>query len=366
VNKELTPKRQPPLYVIIGTRGQFIKTAPVLRAMSEKGIPFRLINTGQHTVSSLEIAEIFNISGGDAFVARRGKDIEKISEAGFWFLKTLLILIFKRKNFFVHGKGLVVIHGDTLSTLLALVVSRLMGMKVAHIESGLRSHSFFHPFPEEIIRILSCRFSHYLFAPSETAYDNLHKHSGVKYNTKGNTVFDAIKLVKQFNGRRQFDFPYCVVTIHRSEVLFREDLTKIALQAVYEAAKFIKVIFVVHKVTLARLKAFDELTRLMMNDNILLEDYFDYPSFMSLVQNAKFVMTDGGGLQEETFYLNVPCLILRKKTERNFGLGTTAFLSELRKEKIDYFLQNYNTFKRNEMESDHPSKFIAEKLLDLI
>jgi UDP-N-acetylglucosamine 2-epimerase (non-hydrolysing) len=157
-----------------------------------------------------------------------------------------------------------------------------------------------------------------------------------------------------------------VVTIHRSEVLFCEDLIKIALRAVFEAAKFIKVIFVVHRVTLARLKAFDQLTNLMKNENILLEDYFDYPSFMSLVQGAQFVMTDGGGLQEETFFLNVPCLILRKKTERNFGLGTTALLSELKSENIDYFLQNYHAFKRKEFEPHHPSQFIAEKLLDLI
>jgi len=364
VNQAPGPKNKPPIYVIIGTRGQFIKTAPVLKSMRENGIPYRLINTGQHTISSLEIARIFDISEGDIFVSKRKKDIEKISQALFWFIKTFFLLICKRKKFFPYGKGLVVIHGDTLSTLVALIASRLTGMKIAHIESGLRSNSFFHPFPEEIIRILSCRFSHYLFAPSETAYNNLHMHPGIKYNTQGNTVFDAIKFVNQFTEKKQFDFPYCVVTIHRSEVLFREELIKIALRAVYAAAKFIKVIFVVHRVTLARLNAFDQLTNLMKDGNILLEDYFDYPSFMSLVQGAQFVMTDGGGLQEETFFLNVPCLILRKKTERNFGLETTAFLSELKQEKIDYFLQNYHTFKRKEFEPHHPSKFIVEKILE--
>ena len=357
-------KKRLPIYFIIGTRGQFIKTAPVIMEMGKQGVSFTLINTGQHTISSLEIARIFDIRAGDEFVTKREKDIENIGDAWRWFLKAFVILIFKRKKFFLNGKGLVVIHGDTLSTLLALIVARLLKMKVAHIESGLRSHSFLHPFPEEIIRILSCRFSHYLFAPSETAYNNLHMHTGIKYNTQGNTVFDAIKFVNHFTERKPFDFPYCVVTIHRSEVLFREDLIKIALRAVFEAAKFIKVIFVVHRVTLARLKAFDQLTNLMKNENILLEDYFDYPSFMSLVQGAQFVMTDGGGLQEETFFLNVPCLILRKKTERNFGLETTAFLSELKQEKIDYFLQNYHIFKRKEFEPHHPSKFIVEKIIE--
>jgi UDP-N-acetylglucosamine 2-epimerase (non-hydrolysing) len=356
-------KKQLPIYFIIGTRGQFIKTAPVIIEMGKQGVPFTLINTGQHTISSLEIARIFGINAGDKFITKREKDIEKIGGALLWFIKAFAILIFKRKKIFFNGKGIVVIHGDTLSTLLALISSRLLKMKVTHLESGLRSHSFLHPFPEEIIRMLSCRFSHYLFAPSETAYDNLSVHTGIKYNTQGNTVFDAIKFVNQFPGRKSFNFPYCVVTIHRSEVLFREELMKIALRAVYEAAKFIKVIFVVHRATLARLKAFGQIENLIKNENILLEDYFDYSSFMSLVQDAQFIMTDGGGLQEETFFLNVPCLILRKKTERNFGLGTTALLSGLNPEKIDYFLQNYHEFKRKKFEPHHPSKFIVEKLI---
>jgi UDP-N-acetylglucosamine 2-epimerase (non-hydrolysing) len=86
---------------------------------------------------------------------------------------------------------------------------------------------------------------------------------------------------------------------------------------------------------------------------------------MTLVKGAEFVMTDGGGLQEETFFLNVPCLILRKRTERHFGLGTTALLSELKKEKINYFLQNYHTFRRKQYEWQHPSRFIAEKLSEI-
>ena len=99
--------------------------------------------------------------------------------------------------------------------------------------------------------------------------------------------------------------------------------------------------------------------------NIILKDYYDYASFMALIKSAQFVMTDGGGLQEETFLLNVPCLILRKRTERKFGIGTTALLSELKPEKIDYFLKNYQNFRRNELEHTYPSKLIVQKLLEL-
>ena len=203
-----------PLYVVIGTRGQFVKTAPVLKMMQERGIPFKLINTGQHTVSSIEIAKIFGIRAGDEFVTQRKKDIEKISEAWWWFLKAFFRLVFRRKKFFERAKGLVVIHGDTLSTLLGLLVARLLGMEVAHIESGLRSHSWVHPFPEEIIRILACRYSHQLFAPSEAAFENLKNHRAQKYNTRGNTVFDAIAQVESFAPQKEFFFPYCVATIH--------------------------------------------------------------------------------------------------------------------------------------------------------
>lgn len=339
--------------------------APVIIEMNAGGVPFTLINTGQHTKSSREIAQILGITAGDTFVTERRSDIVKASQAFVWFCRALLILLLGKKKFFAKGKGVCVIHGDTLSTLLGLVSSRLSGMKVAHIESGLRSHSLLHPFPEEIIRIISCRFSHYLFAPSETDVDNLKNSGAVIYNTRGNTVFDAIRYVQKLGRIKPLDFPYCVTTLHRSEVLFREDLLRIALSAVYEASQFIKVVFVIHRATEERLRQLGELNTIKRNENIIVKDYYDYPSFMALVQAAEFVMTDGGGLQEETFFLNVPCLILRKRTERKFGLGTTALLSEFKKEKIEYFLDHYRDFRREEYDCQQPSRFIVTKLAEI-
>lgn len=354
-----------PIYIVIGTRGQFTKTAPVMQELTKRCVPYMLINTGQHTASSQEIARIFGIGSGDAFITRRTKDIVSITSALCWLVQALSILLFRRKKIFPQGKGLVLIHGDTLSTVLGLLGARLCGMKVAHIESGLRSHSYWHPFPEEIIRIICCRFSHALFAPSDAACQNLVKCSARTFNTQGNTVFDAIEGVAALSARKPFAFPYCVVTIHRSEVLFRDNLFKTALSAVYRAATFIKVIFIVHKATMERLRACGELARIENDPNIIIDDYYDYPSFMSLVKNAQFVMTDGGGLQEETYYLNVPCLILRKRTERNDGLHATALLSEFNEEKIDYFLKHFREFRRGPLEHHHASRFIAEKIIEL-
>ncbi|MBN2468743.1 MAG: UDP-N-acetylglucosamine 2-epimerase, partial [Deltaproteobacteria bacterium] len=296
----------------------------------------------------------------------REQDIDKFSHAIFWFVKAFLAFMIRRRKFFARGKGIVIIHGDTLSTLLGLLVSRFFGMKVVHIESGLRSRSLLNPFPEEIIRILACRFSHYLFAPSHAAYENLKGYKALQFNSEGNTIFDAISFVDDMGRPPLIDIPYCVCTIHRSELLLREDHLRIALFALYQAASFIKVIFVVHKATLKRLRALGELDVMKKNQNIILREYYDYPSFMALVKNADFVMTDGGGLQEETFLLNIPCLILRKRTERDYGLNSTALLSEMKKERIDYFLKNYRTFHRRDYKRPHPSRLIVEKLSDLL
>ena len=116
---------------------------------------------------------------------------------------------------------------------------------------------------------------------------------------------------------------------------------------------------------MGRIRACGELSRIESNPNIITEGYYDYPSFMDLVKSAQFVLTDGGGLQEETYFLNTPCLILRKRTERNDGLGSTAMLSELKPDKITYFLKNFNQFKRGRLENRYPSKFIAEKVAEV-
>jgi UDP-N-acetylglucosamine 2-epimerase (non-hydrolysing) len=366
MNQLAPAHRACPVYVIIGTRGQFTKTAPVLRELDRAKIPYRLVNTGQHTNSSVQFARLFGIRAGDYFVTRRDRDIEKAGEAILWFCKALALMLLRRKSIFKSGKGIAIIHGDTMSTLLALIVSRLCGLRVAHIESGLRSFSAFHPFPEEIIRIFACRFSHYLFAPSETAYDNLSGYAAEKYNSQGNTVFDAIRYVEESTAAEVPEGPYCVTTIHRSEVLFNDGLFRAALSAVYKATQFIKVVFVVHHATRRRLQDIGDIERLENTPNIVLRDYYDYPRFMALVKKADFVMTDGGGLQEETYYLNVPCLILRKRTERNCGLGTTALLSELKQDKIDYFLANYAHFRRKGVQFSSPSQIIVQELSALL
>jgi UDP-N-acetylglucosamine 2-epimerase len=360
-----TDGTQLPIYVVIGTRGQFTKTAPVLQEFEKRSLAYRLINTGQHTVSSAEIAALFTVRAGDVYLTERTTDIEKPREALQWFLKALWALIAKRRSLFSQGRGLVVIHGDTLSTLAGLMGARFSRMPVAHLESGLRSHSYAHPFPEEIIRVLCCRYAHYLFAPSEDARNNLSRYRGKSFCTQGNTIFDAIERVSGYRASVPAE-PYCVATIHRSEVIFRDDLFRIALSAVHEASTMLTVVFVVHTATMARLDETGERERIERNSRIRVEPYYSYPAFMALIKSARFVMTDGGGLQEETFFLNVPCLLLRKRTERHEGLGSTALLSELDPDRISRFLKSYDRFKRPEYRAGRPSEYIAEKVEEIV
>ena len=125
-----------------------------------------------------------------------------------------------------------------------------------------------------------------------------------------------------------------------------------------------KVTYIIHKTSENQLKQYGLYEKLQTNKNIKLTGYLDYVNFMSLVKNCEFVLSDGGGLQEETYFLNVPCLILRNRTEREIGLNETSMLSEFDDEKIKYFLQNYTKFHRQkEFIRKYPSKKIIDELL---
>ena len=163
------------IHIIIGTKAQLIKMVPILKGLKEKGIGFNLIDLGQHSLITQDLREEFDLDEPDYFLFK-GTNIATVKQAVFWITKIFfrsLSASWIKKELFLNKGGICLIHGDTLSTLIGLYLAKRAKLKIAHIEAGLRSFCWREPFPEEIFRIISMKFSDILFAPSEWAFNNL-------------------------------------------------------------------------------------------------------------------------------------------------------------------------------------------------
>ena len=347
------------MIILLGTRGQLLKMAPVIWELDKRKIDYTFVTTYQHPKACEKLREIFKIKHPNLWYERTN-DLKSIKDMIRWWFENLygMTALFR---FCKIGNGeLIVIHGDTMSTLFGLIIGKLFHMKIAHIESGYRSYSLLHPFPEEIIRRLACKFSDILFAPGDWAVHNLRTEHSQIVNTYQNTIFDLLNTIttKANNGEK-----YIVATIHRQETLYNHNLLIKVIYAIQKAKEIVPVKFILHPLTEERLKYYHIFEDLLMWDYIELLPIQEYTKFMNLIANSEFVITDGGGLQEETYFLNKPCLLLRKRTEKRVGLGETAYLSEFDYEKIDYFFEHWQSFRRKwEFIHKHPSKIIVDCL----
>lgn len=332
----------------IGTKAQFIKLVPIVKALNDRGINPVIANLGQHagTISSLK--KIFPFMDRNKVYDLGGAtDTKNVREITIWISK-ILTKMFVRTDDPLRGlkAKLAVIHGDTLSTILSLWYAKNLGMKVAHIESGLRSGSFLHPFPEELIRVYSMRHSDYLFAPGDWAMENLRSMNvrGEIFNSGGNTVIDAVRMMlggKLGQAKEQF----CLATFHRMENIYSDKRIRMIVEALGYISSRIEVRLVLHGSTEFRLRKTGMLSSLEGLENLHILPLQNYQEFLWLMSRAEFVVTDGGSIQEESAVLGKPCLILRHRTERPDGIGGNAFLWDFDFGKLNHFLENYKSLK---------------------
>src|SRR5690349_10317113 len=213
------------LIVVIGTRAQLIKMAPVLVALERAGTAYQLILTGQHHDTMVSLLTEFGIAT-PSLTLYHGAEVTGIAKAGWWFPLVLFRLVRALRRMRRRGASVscVVVHGDTFSTLIGALAGKLTGMRVAHVESGLRSFNLLHPFPEEITRLLTFRLTDVAFCPGSWAAGNMAAYKAVSIDTGANTLLDALRHAMQrtelpATGGRPA--PYCVVSIHRFENIFR-------------------------------------------------------------------------------------------------------------------------------------------------
>lgn len=350
--------------VLVGTRPELIKIAPILRKLQIQKIPHIFIHSNQHYSYEMDTAILndlklrkpdYNLNVGSASHAiQTGKIMEGVERI---CLK--------------HKPSIILVHGDTNTTLGGALAAKKLHIKVGHIEAGLRS--FDYKMPEEVNRILVDRISDILFAPTQTAKENL-LNEGI-HNSQvivtGNTVVDAlldhIELCDESNLLKNLDInenEYILVTAHRAEnVDSKKLLSKVVELIEYAGNKLNKqIIFPIHPRTKNKLNEFN----IKLNDKIILIDPVGYIDMLFLLKNAYLVMTDSGGIQEEAYILKKPLVTLRDSTERPETL-TANFIIHNSKTK---FRAAWKAFESGNVSWDNSfgdgsaSKLIVEKLLE--
>ena len=337
------------IHIVVGTKAQLIKIAPVMASLQDKEIDYNFIFTGQHQETIGELRKNFGVKEPDT-VLYHGKDITGIIQMFFWMLRILFKTVFRKHQIFPkQGKeDIVLVHGDTFSTLLGALMGKVSGKKVGHVESGLRSFNLFHPFPEEITRILTFHLSDFYFCPGEWAKQNLKKYKGSKINTEYNTLLDSLELAKKRVEQSTVEVPeepFALVSLHRFENIFNRKTFQLIINYLLEISEQVHLLFILHPPTEKKLKNFGFYSTLEAAQNISLRPRYDYFNFIKLLINSEFLITDGGSNQEEAYYLGKPTLLFRRATERQEGLGSNVVISNYEKEKITDFVVNYNQYK---------------------
>ncbi|MDF1521148.1 MAG: UDP-N-acetylglucosamine 2-epimerase [Brevefilum sp.] len=357
-------KIEKPIYIIIGTRAQFIKVAPLMRMMIDQGVDYQLIYTAQHQENIDEILETFRLPQPDTLMYRHGEAKTKASFAR-WFIVTLFQVLFSYRKY-LPEPGFVLTHGDTFTTWMAALMGKLAKCQVCHIESGLRSFNILSPFPEEISRLITFKLADIYFCEDENAVKNLKNFKGKKINVKENTMLDGVRFALAQNQRTQFRFqesPFALVSLHRYENIFTSRFTDVILPLLNEIAVDHKLVFTLHPTTRERLIALEIYEELDQHPKIVLHERFGFVDWINVCQQSEFVITDGGSNQEELYFMGVPAMLFRNETERVEELGDTIVLTKFDKDIIKNFLENYPDLRKDKRLPDFsPSQMIIDTL----
>lgn len=351
---------------IVGARPNFIKAAPLIKEIDKLNVTNLVLHTGQHydeNMSKVFFDELeipkpnYNLNAG----------------GGSHATQTAGIMIGCEKVFIDEKPDLVIVYGDVNSCVAASLVASKLHIPIAHVESGLRSYD--RKMPEEINRVITDSISDLLFLTSSDALDNL-KSEGVdwrKCHLVGNTMIDSlVSLNDKFDKSEILEYlelekkSYALITLHRpSNVDTKEDLENM-MDSLFMISNIMPCVFPIHPRTENNLSRFGLYEKYMNNENFNIINPLGYVDFMNLQKNAKVVITDSGGVQEESSFFGVQCLTVRENTERPITIdeGTNKLIgTDYREIPIHVERMNYDEgFTGINMWDGNSSKRIVEIL----
>ena len=305
-----------PIIVVVGARPNFMKMAPLYDELKKRNLPVILLHTGQHYDENMSkvFFEDLGMPKPDIYLG-----VGSASHAK----QTAKIMIDFEEVCEKEIPAMVVVAGDVNSTIACALVAKKLSIPVGHVEAGLRS--FDMEMPEEINRILTDRISNLLFTPSRDANQNLTKEGMDSKCIKlvGNIMIDSLlnniekAEVSTIHQRLKIKKGnYALITLHRpSNVDYEDSLTRI-VEALEFIGENIPIIFPVHPRTTNMINEFGLENRINQIPNLILTKPTGYLDFLALIKYSNVVLTDSGGLQEETTALGIPCITLRENTER--------------------------------------------------
>jgi UDP-N-acetylglucosamine 2-epimerase (non-hydrolysing) len=346
-----------------------MKIAPICELLKQKNdVEYRVIHTGQHYDNNM--SKIFfdqlNIPRPDI-----NMNVGSQSHA----VQTANIMIGFEEVLKNNNPDIVIVVGDVNSTLACSLVAVKMHVPVAHVEAGLRSFNW--DMPEEINRVLTDRMSEYLFTSCEDANENLFREGIEKDKIffVGNVMIDTLMKFKEFSKKSNIvnslnlkKDNYTVLTMHRpSNVDSAYNISKL-LDAFNEIQKHIKIVYPVHPRTKQSILNFGFEKKIDEMKNFMMIEPLGYLDFLHLMNNALFVITDSGGIQEETTILGVPCLTIRNETERPVTIkeGTNVIVG-INKEKI--LAETLKILDNNQKIGKIPSRWdgkAAQRIVDIL
>ena len=316
------------ILIIIGTRPNFIKVTQFKRVAEQyKNLEIKIAHTGQH----------YDAKMSDIFFEQFGLTPDYFMNIPQASPNTQMAEIMLRLENIITNKftpDLIIVPGDVNSTFAAALTANKMGIKIAHLESGLRS--FDRGMPEEINRILTDEITDYYFITEQSGIDHLKKEK--KHGKPvfvGNTMIDtmvgfedniqASPVMSELNLEKA---KFVLMTIHRPALVdVKEEVEKL-LSLIKHMSVNYKIVFPIHPRTVNNLKKFGLYYEFNKIENLILGEPMDYFAFQKLIANCSFILTDSGGIQEESTFRQVPCLTLRPNTERpsTITLGTNKLI----------------------------------------
>lgn len=313
--------------LIVGARPNFIKAYPIYNELISNGIDVNLIHTGQHydeNMSDIFFKDLDFPKPNIILTLRNKTPSSQISE----------IMCELENIFIINRPELVIVCGDVNSTLAGALCANKMGIKLCHIESGLRSGD--KTMPEEINRILVDNMSDIMFTTEESGSENLQMENNkcVDVYMYGNTMIDT--LIKYYGKAKEIktEFKdYVLITLHRPDNVDNKEKLEEIINDINILSEDEIVVFPIHPRTRKMMKRYN----LSLNDKVLILEPQGYLNFLSLMINSKYIITDSGGIQEEATFLNKLCFTLRESTERPITLinngGTNTLISRIHKTK---------------------------------